>query len=165
MPIAAKTDCKNRVKRLKISQSINKRVNPEIRSRIQDKHKRLPVSGIQQQIEQVIINVLQNACQALTSREQSILIETGVDRSGKLAVIKVADTGAGIKPEHLGFITDPFFTTKRKIGGTGLGLSISSSILEEHKGRFNFSSEPGKGTTVEIILPLAPDSKLNKGNI
>lgn len=121
------------------------------------KHKKLPVKGIQQKIEQVIINVLQNACQALTSREQSIQIETSVASDGKLAIMKIIDGGSGINAEHLNFITDPFFTTKREIGGTGLGLSISSSILEEHKGRFNFSSETGKGTTVEIILPLAYD--------
>lgn len=126
---------------------------------IKHKCKRLLVIGIQQQIEQVIINVLQNACQALTSKQQSICIETGTAKSGKMAVIKVTDTGIGIEPQNLKFVTDPFFTTKRKIGGTGLGLSISSSILEEHKGCFNFISEPGKGTVVEIILPLVHDSR------
>jgi polar amino acid transport system substrate-binding protein len=126
---------------------------------IKHKCKRLPVVGIQQQVEQVIINVLQNACQSLTSKKQSICVETGTTQSGKMAVIKVTDTGIGIESQNLKFVTDPFFTTKRKIGGTGLGLSISSSILEEHKGRFNFSSEPGKGTIVEIILPLAHDSR------
>ncbi len=121
--------------------------------------KHLPVMGIQQQIEQVIINVLQNACQALTSREQSIQIETRAHRNGKMAIIKVVDTGIGIDSQNLNFVTDPFFTTKRKIGGTGLGLSISSSILEEHEGRFNFSSKSGKGTVVEIILPLVHDDR------
>lgn len=129
---------------------------------IERKNKNLKVKGVQQQIEQVIINVLQNACQALTSRKQSIQIETDIDSSGKLAIIKVVDTGIGIESEHLNFITDPFFTTKREAGGTGLGLSISSSILEEHKGHFNFSSELGKGTVVEIILPLVHDDKKNK---
>jgi PAS domain S-box-containing protein len=122
---------------------------------INRKNKKLPVKGVQQQIEQVIINVLQNACQALTSREQSIQIETTVDSSGKFAIIKIIDDGIGIDSKHLNFIADPFFTTRREIGGTGLGLSISSSILEEHKGRFNFGSELDKGTIVEIILPLA----------
>ena len=126
---------------------------------IKRKVKKLPVTGVQQQIEQVIINVLQNACQALSSKEQSIQIETGVDQTGKLAFVRVSDTGTGIKPEHLNFITDPFFTTKRETGGTGLGLSISSSILEEHKGSFNFSSDSKKGTIVEIILPLANDRR------
>jgi len=127
---------------------------------IKHKCKRLPVIGIQQQIEQVIINVLQNACQALTSKQQSISIETGTAKSKKMAVIKVKDTGVGIESQHLKFVTDPFFTTKRERGGTGLGLSISSSILEEHKGRFRFTSEPGKGTVVEIILPLDHNTKI-----
>jgi len=121
---------------------------------INRKIEKLPVKGVQQQIEQVIINVLQNACQALTSRKQSIEIETAIDKSGKLAIIKIIDDGTGIKSEHLNFITDPFFTTKRESGGTGLGLSISSSILEDHEGHFNFDSKIGKGTIVEIILPI-----------
>ena len=124
---------------------------------INRKIKKLPVKGVQQQIEQVIINVLQNACQALTSRKQSIEIETAIDKSGKLAIIKIIDDGTGIKSEHLNFITDPFFTTKREDGGTGLGLSISSSILKDHEGHFNFDSRNGKGTIVEIILPLVCD--------
>jgi signal transduction histidine kinase len=118
------------------------------------KSKKLLVKGVQQKIEQVIINVLQNACQALSSREQSIQIETSVDSTGKWAIIKVTDTGVGIESHNLNYITDPFFTTKREIGGTGLGLSISSAILAEHKGRFNFDSKLGKGTVAEIILPL-----------
>ena len=130
---------------------------------IERKCKKIKVKGVQQQIEQVIINVLQNACQALTSREQSIQIETDIDSSRKLAIIRVLDTGVGIESDNLNFITDPFFTTKREAGGTGLGLSISSSILDEHEGYFNFSSELGKGTVVEIILPLVQDDrKINK---
>ncbi len=117
----------------------------------------LLVKGVQQKIEQVIINVLQNACQALTYREQSIQIETSIDPTGEWAIIKVADTGIGIESQNLNYITDPFFTTRREAGGTGLGLSISSSILEDHKGRFSFSSESGMGTSVEIILPLLAD--------
>lgn len=119
----------------------------------------LPVEGVQQKIEQVIINVLQNACQALTSREQSIKIETMVDALKQQVVIRVTDTGSGISKEDLNNITDPFFTTKREIGGTGLGLSISLSILEEHKGYFNFCSDLGQGTTAEIFLPLAKESE------
>ncbi|MDD5729324.1 MAG: ATP-binding protein, partial [Victivallales bacterium] len=119
---------------------------------------KLPVSGDQQKIEQVIINVLQNSCQALTSRKQSISIETSGSVPGK-AVIRISDTGSGIEKENLNYITDPFFTTKRESGGTGLGLSISSSILDEHKAYFNFSSVPGKGTTVEIVLPAADESE------
>lgn len=126
---------------------------------IKRKSENLLVNGIQQKIEQVVINVLQNACQALTSRGQSIQIETDVDLDSKLAIIKIIDTGVGIEEEYLNFITDPFFTTKREMGGIGLGLSISSSILEEHEGHFNFSSKHGNGTAVEIILPLVHDNR------
>ena len=118
----------------------------------------LPVDGVQQKIEQVIINVLQNACQALTSREESIKIESIADTSTRQVLVRISDTGCGISTENLNYITDPFFTTKREIGGTGLGLSISSSILEEHKGYFKFFSQPGQGTIVEIILPLANEN-------
>ena len=126
---------------------------------IERKNKNIMIKGVQQKIEQVIVNVLQNACQALTSREQSIKIEVSIDPSGKLGIIKIKDTGIGIESDNLPFVTDPFFTTKREIGGTGLGLSISSSILEEHEGDFSFNSEVGKGTVVKIILPLAHNKK------
>jgi PAS domain S-box-containing protein len=124
---------------------------------LEQKCKMLPAKGVQQQIEQVIMNVLQNACQALTSRNQAICIEAYADLKNKLAVIKIADEGSGIDTDNLEHITDPFFSTKRERGGTGLGLSISSSILKEHKGRFKFESKPGKGTVTEIILPLPDD--------
>ncbi|MDD5698781.1 MAG: ATP-binding protein [Victivallaceae bacterium] len=118
----------------------------------------IPVCAVRQKIEQVIINVLQNACQALSSRSQRIEVESFVDPEKSAAVVKITDSGIGIVPENLKYITDPFFTTKRESGGTGLGLSISSAILEDCKGRFNFTSGPGKGTSVEIILPLADES-------
>ena len=62
----------------------------------------------------------------------------------------------GIPPESLPRITDTFFTTKYDSGGIGLGLSISSKIVEEHKGKLSFTSELGKGTKAEIILPVTP---------
>jgi polar amino acid transport system substrate-binding protein len=60
----------------------------------------------------------------------------------------------GIPPEHLGRITDPFFTTKRETGGTGLGLSVSAAIVEEHGGKLEFRPGPGRGTTVTLTLPV-----------
>jgi polar amino acid transport system substrate-binding protein len=60
----------------------------------------------------------------------------------------------GISPKALPHIMEPFFTTKRDSGGLGLGLSISSRIVKEHGGALTFTSEPGKGTTAEIILPI-----------
>jgi polar amino acid transport system substrate-binding protein len=77
--------------------------------------------------------------------------------------VKVQDEGRGIPPEDLHHITDPFFTTKSNLGGIGLGLSISSRIVKEHGGTLTFTSEPGKGTTAEIILPVPKTNHNLKG--
>ncbi|QSH40783.1 PAS domain S-box protein [Lentisphaerota bacterium ZTH] len=113
----------------------------------------LLVKGTKQRIEQVIINTLQNACQALTDKHQMISIKSYAIEKKNEVVIEIADEGCGIDKESLKHITDPFFTTKRDKGGTGLGLSISTSILEEHKGRFEMKSTPGRGSVAKIILP------------
>jgi polar amino acid transport system substrate-binding protein len=71
--------------------------------------------------------------------------------------VSVRDEGCGIAPEHLDRLTDPFFTTKRETGGTGLGLSVSAGIVKEHGGSLHFSSPPGHGTTVTVLLPIAAE--------
>jgi|GEM_PF-661064 len=116
-----------------------------------------PVKGDVYRIEQVIINIVQNACHALKSRESAITVSTSCS-DGREVVIEVADEGIGISPENLKHITDPFFTTKRDIGGTGLGLAISSSIVEEHNGRLQIESTLGEGTTVRVYLPVATET-------
>jgi polar amino acid transport system substrate-binding protein len=80
-------------------------------------------------------------------------------------VVKVQDEGVGIAPEALPHITDPFFTTKSDSGGIGLGLSISSRIIKEHGGTLTFTSEPGRGTTAEIILPVLGTYHDSKGAV
>ncbi|MBM3330083.1 MAG: transporter substrate-binding domain-containing protein [Calditrichaeota bacterium] len=110
------------------------------------------VRGNFQQLEQVVINCLQNACQALSNPDQGITVRT-VHLPNGMTSIEISDQGIGIPPENLLHLTDPFFTTKRDIGGTGLGLSISSKILADHRGRLEFDSLPNRGTTVRIILP------------
>ncbi|MBI1291958.1 PAS domain S-box protein [bacterium] len=104
------------------------------------------IMGNFQRLEQVVINLIQNACQALDHRDQPVAVRTWFDDSEGFVVIEVADGGRGISPEHLKQITDPFFTTKRDSGGTGLGLSISSNIVHNHGGLLEFSSTPGEGT-------------------
>jgi polar amino acid transport system substrate-binding protein len=116
-----------------------------------------PVRGSFQRLEQVIINLIQNACQALTEKAQRIFISTTLDATGEHVVIKVQDEGAGISAGDLARIREPFFTTKQESGGLGLGLSISTRIVEEHHGAIRFTSQPGAGTTVEITLPCNPD--------
>ncbi len=115
------------------------------------------VRGDVYRIEQVIINIVQNACQSLKSKENAIIVKTCYDEGSKEVVIEVRDEGVGIAPEQMKHIADPFFTTKRDIGGTGLGLSISKSIVEEHGGRMDITSEPDVGTVVRVSLPHAGD--------
>jgi len=111
------------------------------------------IKGNFQQIEQVIINLVQNACEALTEKDQALTIMTKFDEKTNTVLLKIKDQGVGIKQENLDHITDPFFTTKRSCGGTGLGLSISEKIIKEHRGRLGFASVPGNGTTVTVQLP------------
>lgn len=126
----------------------------------------LPVlSGNFQRLEQVFINLIQNACQALPDSKSGLFVSTSWDEAMNNIVVKVKDEGVGIPSESLAQITDPFFTTKHDSGGVGLGLSISSRIVEEHGGRMTFVSEIGKGTTAEIILPVNQKNNTLKGII
>jgi len=114
------------------------------------------IRGNFQQLEQVIINLITNSCQALPNKERGIIVSTSFDRDSKHIIVKVQDEGIGIPSENLKHILDPFFTTKRDSGGTGLGLSVSYSIVKNHSGDLNFTSESGKGTTAIIRLPVNP---------
>jgi polar amino acid transport system substrate-binding protein len=115
----------------------------------------LPVlTGNFHRLEQIFINLIQNACQALPDSEKGIFVSTSWNEEVNGILVKVRDEGMGITPESLTQITDPFFSTKHDLGGVGLGLSISSRIVEAHGGRLNFVSKVGKGTTAEIILPV-----------
>ncbi len=111
------------------------------------------VTGNAQRIEQVVVNLIINACQALQSKERGIQVTTRFDQQPGTVVLQVRDEGVGIALEHLTHLTDPFFTTKREAGGTGLGLSVSSAIVKEHGGALEFASIPGEGTTVTLTLP------------
>ncbi len=112
------------------------------------------VVGNSQRIEQVVVNLILNACQALETPDQCIGLRTFTRPDRKYVVLEVHDEGAGIDPEHLSHLTDPFFTTKRDSGGTGLGLSVSANIVKEHGGILEFHSEPGVGTIVSLALPV-----------
>ena len=112
-----------------------------------------PFLGNYQKIEQVMINLINNACQALSDTERAIRVKTEYDAKMQRIRLIVVDEGEGISPENLEKILDPFFTTKRGMGGTGLGLSVSFKIVEEHQGTLDFSSIEGKGTTAIMLLP------------
>jgi signal transduction histidine kinase len=113
------------------------------------------IRGNVQRIEQVIVNLVLNACQALPDRGKGIEYTTRYDPENLSAVLEIADEGIGINPQQLRYVTDPFFTTKREHGGTGLGLSVSSTIIKEHKGLLTFRSAEGTGTTVTVSFPFA----------
>jgi signal transduction histidine kinase len=121
------------------------------------------LKGNSHRLEQVIINLIQNACQALPDIRRGISLSTSFDEKTSSIVVKVQDEGIGIPPEVLPHIADPFFTTKSLSGGIGLGLSISSRIIKEHGGELTFTSEPEKGTIVEMILPIPQTNHDSRG--
>jgi signal transduction histidine kinase len=120
----------------------------------------LAVYGDHVQIEQVLLNLLINARQAMLGKGGSITIRAARTDAGEMR-LQVVDTGPGIPDKYKPRIFEPFFTTKgtatRKgeTRGTGLGLAICKEIVEHHKGRIELQSEVGKGTTFTIHLPQA----------
>jgi PAS domain S-box-containing protein len=110
-----------------------------------------PVYCLPSQINQVFMNLLVNAAQAIEERG-TVTLRSGVD--GEEVWMEVADTGKGIPPEHLNRVFDPFFTTKPVGKGTGLGLSLSYNIVAKHHGSIEVQSKPGKGTTFRVRLPV-----------
>jgi signal transduction histidine kinase len=110
-----------------------------------------------QQIQQVLINLIQNAVQAMPKGGSLTLDVRSVP---PWAEILVRDTGVGITPQNLTRIFDPFFTTKPSGEGTGLGLSVSYGIVATHKGHIDVQSDVGRGTTFTVRLPLrGPEDK------
>lgn len=116
-----------------------------------------PVGGNEQQLEQVFINIIINALQALSDRSQTVRVTGSLDGTGCHVVVSVADEGRGIPEEKIRRVTEPFFTTKEEAEGTGLGMSISDTIIRRHRGTLEISSELGLGTEVIVRLPVTPD--------
>ena len=104
-------------------------------------------------LEQVFINVIENACQALTLKDQAIKIKVYTNFNNNV-IVKIVDEGIGVARKNLDFIFNPFFTTKTEKDGTGLGLFISHNIIQNHNGSIEIDSEEKQGTTVKIILPI-----------
>ena len=105
----------------------------------------------EKKMKQVFMNLIMNAKDAV-GKSGTINLSTEYDRSTKQIIIKVADTGYGIKKKNLSRIFDPFFTTKPIGEGTGLGLSVSYGIIKNHGGKILVESESGKGATFIIVL-------------
>jgi len=108
--------------------------------------------GAASQINQVLLNLVTNAAQAISHERGEITITTWAE--GDSALVSVADNGKGIAPEHLARVFDPFFTTKPVGEGTGLGLSISFQIVQAHGGTITVQSRVGHGTTFTLRLPV-----------
>jgi len=112
------------------------------------------VDGDPQRLEQVVVNLLTNACQALPARDRLLRVRTRMSESGSVE-LEVEDEGVGIASENLPKILDPFFTTKREAGGTGLGLAVSWAIVQAHRGQLTFLSREGGGTRAILRLPAS----------
>jgi signal transduction histidine kinase len=107
-----------------------------------------------ERLQQVFINIILNALDAMPGGGE-LRIRLAAEDGAQ--VVRISDTGTGIRPEHRSRIFDPFFTTKGVGKGTGLGLSISYAIVKEHDGRIDVQSEVGRGTTFIITLPVGHD--------
>lgn len=110
------------------------------------------LTGQQGHINQLLLNLLVNALQAVEGRQGLIRIETA-HKDGEIR-IAISDNGCGITPENLTRIFDPFFTTHDVGKGTGLGLSVSRDIAQAHGGRIEVESQPDKGSTFTVYLPV-----------
>jgi hypothetical protein len=112
-----------------------------------------PVMGSIHRLEQVVINLLNNALQSLPSSQHGVLVTTRLAPDTGEVELCVEDEGVGMPPPVLERIREPFFSTRFDSGGLGLGVSICRSIVLEHKGTLEFESEVGKGTRAIVRLP------------
>jgi polar amino acid transport system substrate-binding protein len=106
------------------------------------------------QLQQVCVNVLQNACQAMREGVPGVIrVRARADDDGAHVRLEVEDNGCGMPPEVVAHIFDPFFTTRQRTGGTGLGLAITEGIIQQHGGRIDVESRVGAGTVFRFVLP------------
>jgi two-component system NtrC family sensor kinase len=112
-----------------------------------------------QRMQEVLLNLLMNAIQAIKETPGEIRIAAAADPAHHEAVITIEDTGVGIPKEELDRVFDPFYTTKEVGVGTGLGLSIVYGIIEKHHGRIAVESKQGEGTRFTIRMPYNPEVK------
>lgn len=111
-------------------------------------------------IEQIMVNLITNACQALRSKQEKICVSTHWDEQKARIILKVSDEGVGIAEENIQHILDPFYTTKREHGGTGLGLSVSYSLIKNLGGDLKITSLYEMGTNVEIQIPVPANPRV-----
>ena len=111
------------------------------------------VKGVANELEQVFMNLVLNAKDAVKAKESPGTVEIETFEENGCVCASVKDDGIGILKEHLSKIFDPFFTTKDIGKGTGLGLSIIYGIIEKHGGKIEVSSKEGEGSTFIVSLP------------
>ena len=112
------------------------------------------ITGNQYQLEQVVVNILLNAMQAMPDNKEAVTIRTALDDGGDEVLITVADQGEGFSPEAKQHLFEAFYSTRIDKGGSGLGLYISNFIISEHKGRLTVEPDPAGGTVATIRLPV-----------
>jgi len=123
--------------------------------RIVTEQEPLLIAADADQLQQVLVNVVMNACDACPEGGH-IAIRIARERGeGSFVRIEVEDDGCGIRAEHLHAVFDPFFTTKKQGEGTGLGLTVVANIVRNHGGHVSIASEPNRRTTVVIVWPTA----------
>jgi two-component system NtrC family sensor kinase len=116
-----------------------------------------PVMASKNQLRQVFLNMIANAKDAMP---EGGVLSVGTSGNGDTVRVQIADTGAGIKAEHLDKIFDTFFTTKTDSAkGVGLGLSVCYGFIKDHGGNIKVESQVGKGTTFTILLPTTHQSE------
>lgn len=154
-----------KLKEIDIHEAIDTTLNllaGEIKNRVEIHKQYEPIPRVAcyaSQINQVIMNILSNALQAIEGNGHiwisTVVVKDGTDKTGQVQ-LSIQDSGKGMRPEVLGNIFDPFFTTKGVGQGTGLGLSISYGIIQSHGGEIQVRSEVGVGTEFTVTIPVYP---------
>ncbi|MGR3218979.1 MAG: sensor histidine kinase, partial [Candidatus Anammoxibacter sp.] len=124
----------------------------EIEVEIRHETAPLIIAGIEDQLTQVFLNLLQNAEESITGREGG-KITISTERKNRDAIIRIQDTGCGVDQKRIKHLFEPFFSTKLSSKGTGLGLFVCYGIIKKHNGEIWVSNAPEKGTIFTITLP------------
>jgi iron only hydrogenase large subunit-like protein/nitrogen-specific signal transduction histidine kinase len=121
------------------------------------------ITGDEEQLKQVFINIIKNACDAMIETDHAKELKVNLSSDNGYVKIEITDTGNGIPKENHSKVFTPFFTTKSMGKGTGLGLAISYGIIKMHKGNITFTTEIGKGTAFKVLLPRHQVYQTNEG--
>lgn len=120
------------------------------------------VYAVPDHLAQMVINILINSADAIDDCVGEVVITTR--RDGEDALIAIADNGRGMSSAAAEMALEPFFTTKPKGRGTGLGLAVCKTIVDEHRGTLEIESEPGRGTTLYVRIPIGADRRLHEAS-